>query len=265
MDIPSQDTMNQWLTEIDEQITLYENTLSEADFKQDYYAHLATLYAAQGRMQYLGEDNPVFYETSYRQAVYYMEQNYRMVYDSNFPEYIGDTDEANWDWVDENAGLDLLIWTMMGGEFDKLEQLSQLIEIPPCEQISYDEEYDETMHDAGWLLSTMCEFFKRNSKEAMMEARQIVKHYQDVAPKSTHPNRHYYGITKVITGIINRDRLEVEEGISLQLNYHQQFAESQNNKDSICYVCEDAIAMAKLAYHHNIFISIGGFHVKYSP
>lgn len=261
---PSTDILNQWLNELRTQIDEYEAELVDGDveFKQSAYGNLAQSFAKKGRLLYLHDVNPTEIHQAYQEAANMMEKNFIMAYDQSSPDYIGDTDSIHWGWVDYNAAIDMIVWSLMGGDFDQTKRVAKWMDDPTAKD-TYDEEYEELMQDAGWLVETLREVIinqDENRNESVLELASNIRNQFRKIPD----NRHYYAMGQVIIGIINRDELLIAQGLNLQLHYYTQYIERQKNKDDTCYLCEDAVAFANLALHNDLVVRVQSLYLPSS-
>ena len=229
-----------------------ENDLSV----QSLYTSLASAYARLGRAQFLnGEPRQVF-RASFVQAVRYIIKSFRMAYDKNDPDYVGDKEPPNdeteygyvdWTQVDENIFRAGINWALMGVDFDIARELAGLFRNAPD----------------GGIESRIINRYAHALKFAVMGAKDPAKalltktlnEMRGKKPRAAY-KINFLTLSHTLYGIITADETLFNQGLDAHLSFYQSHAKGEAKDTSEEFICDDAVALANLAIGYKIKVTV---------
>ena len=216
---------------------------------QTGYRALANYYADLGYAQFLSGAPRDVFRASFTTAAEYIIKVFKMTYDKNDPDYVGDkppTDHAGFGWgcldwwaVNEQKFITGEQYALIGANFDKAKELAEWYRNVPEEYQS-----DEIVHQR----------FAHALKFAVMGVKDpgkslLWKSLTEMHGKKTKDpfKLNYLNQTQTLYGILDNDEERFNQGLELQVAMHLIWVKQEDAVDTPYeYICDDAVALANL-------------------
>ncbi|MCF6251778.1 MAG: hypothetical protein L3J75_11005 [Methylococcaceae bacterium] len=260
---PEQQQIDHWLKVAKEFIVQVLNNY-QSDFYQiedlpiqTFYTTIATANAELAHAQYLNGEKSEIFRANFSKASSYIIKSFKMAYDKNDPDYIGDSKEVDfsgfgygcvsWFKVAEDIFIEGFHYALMGADLKLAKELSSLFRNPPNGYLM-DKEINRYAH------ALKCTALGEKEQGKILLKQTID---ENTGKKTKSPLKlNYLTLSHALYGILDNDETLFNRGLELQLNLHEPYARGEAKDTPEEFICDNAVALANLAITYKIPVKV---------
>lgn len=260
---PEQQQIDHWLKESHESIARIWKKYHSGHYEkedlpiQTFYAGLGDVHADLARAQFLNSEAIKVFRGNFAKAASYILKNFKMAYDENDPDYVGDQKETDtsgfgygcvsWWLVGETTFVDGIHYAFMAADFDTAHALANFFRNRPDGRMQ-DKEVNRYAHALKNTLLGDIDAAKALLKPSLDELR--VKKTKDLF------KLNYITLSVALYGILDNDEISFNKGLELYLSLDQAYAQGEGKDTDYEFICSEAVALANLGIHFNLNVMV---------
>ncbi|MFW5443140.1 MAG: Imm49 family immunity protein [Methylococcaceae bacterium] len=260
---PEQQQIDHWLNVanefIEEVLSNYQSNFYQVkDLPiQAFYTTIATAYTELAYAQFLNGEAPEIYRANLSKATSYIIKSFKMAYDKNDPDYVGDKKETDFsgfgygcvDWfsVGEGVFIEGFHYALMSADFEQGRELSTLFRDRPDGR-----KLDKEIHRYAHALKCAALGEKEQGKALLKQTIDEGKGKKTKSPLKLN----YQTLSHALYGILDNDEALFNRGLELQLHLHEPYARGEAKDTSEEFICDNAVALANLAIAYKIPVTV---------
>ena len=213
---------------------------------QTVYVGVALDHAALARAKFLNGDPIDEVRTQFTNAARCILKSFTMAYDESDPDYQGE--KADWVEVGETIAIDGFNFALMAADFGLAKELASWYRDRPDGR-KMDPEVNHYAHDV-----------KRVLRDGRMKAWNRLKTqfeaYMAKPPKRNDFRKNYYTLTTALFGIVDSNEERFNQGLLMQLEFYQGYAQGEAKNTTEEFICDHAVALANLGIHYGLNVTV---------
>ena len=279
MNQPDQEQIDHWITTAHEGIEgrwmRYKNGFYKKEdiSVQSMYTGLALDHASLARAKFLNGDSIEEVHAEFANAARCILKSFTMAYDESDPDYVGDKwpaknphytglpdsvveakwldpvyGQVSWSEVSEGTFIEGANYALMAADFDLAKELASWFRDPAD----------------GVLMAPEVNHYAHDLKSVLMEGRikahnRVKTHYETylhTPPKRNDYKKNYYTLTTALYGIVDNNEALFNQGLMMQLEFYQGYAQGEAKNTTDEFICDHAVALANLGIHHGLNVTV---------
>jgi hypothetical protein len=236
MSVPEQRQIDHWFAFADKWIPNKLEKIASGRGKQATHLSLSQVYASFARAKFLNGDPIEEVRAEFANAARHVMKSFTMAYDESDPDYQGEG--ADLSEVSETIGIEGMNWALMSADFKLATEMAGHYRTrPDGDMLSL-----RSNRYANALALTI-----RDKRQPALEllAAQF-DDYKKKPPKSPAA-RNYYSLILALYGIVAGEREKFLEGLKLQINFYQGYAQGEGKDTDEEFICDHAVALTILS------------------
>jgi hypothetical protein len=250
---PERKQIEHWIslsqTEIQEKIRLKKEGFYEKENLpiQGHYIGLADWFTCLGRSRYLNKEANNLVRSEFENATNRIIECFRIAYDPTASEY--GKGEIAWDRVTEIPAKEGMNAAILTGSFEKAKEMAKWWREPPVTRPVL-----EIVNRYVYALKHVILFEFIKAKEVLSPLMEM---FAKKVPEKHDYKKNFYTLAFTLSGIIQRDKYKFNEGLLMQLNYHEheaRYGDIHGTDEE--FFCDNAIALAILGQHYGLEVPV---------
>lgn len=249
--VPDQEQIDHWLKVSRDSFARVEQNWKNGFYTdrgispQTVFSGNAMDYASLGREQFLNGDSLEQVRDSYRKAGTSVLRAFKIIYDPTDEYY--DAQTKSLDAVYETRFMEGAFYALIANDYSLAKELATIFQTHPKGPFMDPEVCDFCFGLKYTLLD--------DDQQALSILKPRLEKYLKKPPKGGY-KRNYYTLTTALTGILEKDDGQFNEGLEMQLKFYKGQIPSEYKNLSYEFVCDDATALANLGLHRGLNLTI---------
>jgi len=249
--VPDQEQIDHWL-----KVNLDSLNVTAQDWANGYYVDNnispqsvfssdAVTYASLGRTQFLNSDPLEQVHESYRKAGSAVLRGFKIVYDTTDKFY--EPEPKTLRAAHEAEFMEGAFYALIANDYSLAKELASIFQTHPRGPFMDPEVCDFCFGLKYTLLD--------DDQQALSILKPRLEKYLKKPPKGGY-RRNYYTLTAALTGILEKDDDQFNEGLEMQLKFYKGQIPSEYKNTDEEFVCDKAVALANLGLHRGLNLTI---------
>lgn len=246
-----QQDISHWVSsnkvQIDKKWKLYHSGFYEQENLpvQGMYISLALFHASLAGAKYLDLDPIEDVRIEFARASRCILKSFTMAYDDTDSDYQGEKSELG--CTSEGDFIEGINYALMAADFDLAKELATWFRDPVNGKLM-DAEINNYAHS---LKSILVE----DRDAALTLLKRQMDAYDSKPPKKRGYRKNYQTLTTALYGIADKNEKLFNQGLRMQLEFYQSYAEGEAKNTSEEFICDQAVALANLGIHNGLKVS----------